>query len=176
MKRLLAILGLSLFSLVALAREQSQEDIDYKADFIVKIIDYVTWPEGAGTNGDGTVVIAVVGESALTPKLTELAAAKTSSGTKISIKSITTEDDLTDCQILFIPTEDKTELAPILKKVNKVPVLTISDSYYFARYGVMVNFFKEEGKDKVKFEVNTMTMGFVKLKMSSKLLKLATVI
>jgi hypothetical protein len=176
MKRLLFIAGLILLWVTAFSRDESQNDIDYKADFIVKIVDYVTWPEGAETGADDTVVIAVVGESSLTSKLTELAAAKTNSGTKMSVKTVTLEDDLTDCQILFIPTEDKAELAPILKKVNKVPVLTISDSYYFARYGVMVNFYKEEGNDKVKFEVNTMTMKFVKLKMSSKLLKLATVI
>jgi len=176
MRKLLLVLGLLLFCSTADAKEQSQADIDYKADFIVKIIDYVTWPEGAATGADGAVVIAVVGESALTPKLTELAAAKTASGTKITVKTVTPEDDLTNCQILFIATEDKTELAPILKKVGKVPVLTISDAYYFARYGVMVNFFKEEGNDKVKFEVNTVTMGFVKIKMSSKLLKLATLI
>ena len=68
------------------------------------------------------------------------------------------------------------ELAQILKKVNEKPVLTISDSEYFARYGVMVNFYQEEGKSNIKFEVNKMTLGFADLKMSSRLLKLATVI
>jgi hypothetical protein len=176
MKKTLPFLGCLLLCWTAFAREQTQADIDYKADFIVKTIDYVTWPDGSETNADGAVVIAVIGESELTPKLTELAAAKTASGTKVEVRTVTIEDDLTDCQILFIATEDKNELAPILKEVNKSPVLTVSDSHYFARYGVMVNFFKEEGKDKVEFEVNTMTMKFVKLKMSSKLLRLATVI
>jgi hypothetical protein len=163
---------------VASGEELTKDEIDYKADFIIKVVDYVTWPDGADTDSAGAVVIAVLGESPLVPKLEELVAEKVKNGQKMTIKKVAMTDDLTDCQILFVTTEEKTELAKVLKKVAKAPVLTVSDAYYFARYGVMVNFYKEEadGKEKIKFEVNQMTMGFVGLKMSSKLLKLATVI
>ena len=159
------------------AKDMPAADIDFKADFIVKVTDYVTWPEGAATNAAGEVAIAVLGDSPLTPKLKELTAARTGQGTKMSVASVTLDDNLTAYQILFVVTEDKTELAKVLKKVQNAPVLIVSDAYYFARYGVMVNFYKEEGGDgKVKFEVNQITMGMVGLKMSSKLLKLATII
>jgi hypothetical protein len=155
----------------------SAAEIDFKADFIVKVTDYVTWPEGAAANAAGEVAIAVLGDSPLTPKLKELAAVRTSQGAKMSVAAVTLEDDLTAYQILFIATEDKAGLAKVLKKVEDKPVLTISDAYYFARHGVMVNFYKEEGGDgKVKFEVNQITLGMAGLKMSSKLLKLATII
>ena len=35
----------------------------------------------------------------------------------------------------------------LLKKIQKAPVLTVSDAYYFARYGVMVNFYSDAGGD-----------------------------
>jgi len=159
------------------AKDMPVAEIDFKADFIVKVTDYVTWPEGAAANAAGVVCVAVLGDSPLTPKLKELAAARTSQGAKMSVTSVTLDDNLSAYQILFIATEDKAELAKILTKVENKPVLTVSDAYYFARYGVMVNFFKEEGGDgKVKFEANQMTMGVAGLKMSSKLLKLATII
>ncbi len=173
------IIGASLVLATMLqAKTLTAEEIEYKADFIVKIVDYITWPAGAGVNGQGEISIGVLGDSPLIPKLKELAAARTQAGTKMSVSSVTLESDLAAYQILFISTEDKTELATILKKVDKAPVLTVSDAYYFARYGVMVNFFSEEvdGKPKIKFEVNQMTLGMVGLKMSSKLLKLATLI
>jgi len=174
-----AIIGACLLlSTLSQANTLTAEEIDYKADFIIKIVDYVTWPAGSGVNGQGDVSIAVLGDSPLIPKLKELAAARTQAGSKMSVTTVTLESDLAAHQILFIATEDKTELATILKKIQNAPVLTVSDAYYFARYGVMVNFFSEEveGKPKIKFEVNQMTLGMVGLKMSSKLLKLATLI
>jgi len=53
-------------------------------------------------------------------------------------------------------------------------VLTVSDCEYFARYGVMLNFYKDG--DKVKFEHNRRTAKEAGLKVSSKLLKMATII
>ncbi|MEW5797270.1 MAG: YfiR family protein [Candidatus Zixiibacteriota bacterium] len=163
-------------AMLVAAKNMTPDEIDYKADFIVKVVDYVTWPEGAGTNANGEIAIGVIGESPLTPKLKELAAAR--EGGKMTVTVVTSDADLSVFQILFLTTEDKTELAKILKKVQNAPVLTISDAYYFARHGVMVNFYSEDvdGKAKIKFEVNQMTLGFVGLKMSSKLLKLATII
>ena len=160
------------------AKTLTAEEIEYKADFIVKIVDYVTWPAGAGVNAQGEIAIGVLGDSPLTPKLKELATARTKAGVKMSVSTVTIDSDLAAYQIIFLTTEDKTELAAVLKKIQKAPVLTVSDAYYFARYGVMVNFYSEEvdGKPKVKFEVNQMTLGLVGLKMSSQLLKLATLI
>ena len=176
MKSTILTIILSLLWLTSLGKDLTPKEIDHEADFIVKAVDYVTWPDGAGTNADGAIVIAVLGDSPLTAKLTELAAKKSGEGTKMVVTAMTLEDDLTACQVLFLPTEDKAELAKILKKLNEAPVLTISDAEYFARYGVMINFYKKDGKSSIKFEVNTMTLGFAKLKMSSRLLKLATVI
>lgn len=159
------------------AKDMTASEIDFKADFIMNLIDDVTWPDKAPKEADGSVVIGVIGDSPLTAAMTRLAQAR-KSGTKVTVKVFGENDDLTKCRILFMATEDKTELASILKRVRNAPVLTVSDAYYFARYGVMVNFYTEEdnGKEKVKFEVNTMTMGFVGIKMKSTLLELATVI
>lgn len=178
MKTQAIVIILFLLALAAHGKDLTQAEIDYKAEFIIKVVDYVTWPADAKTDASGAIVIAVLGDSQLLPTLQTLAEKKSGKEQKVVAKSITMEDDLTACQILFVTTEDKTELAAVLKKIKNAPVLTVSDAYYFARYGVMVNFYTEEvkGKQKVKFEVNTMTMGFVGLKMSSKLLKLATII
>lgn len=178
MKTRTIVIILVLLALTAQGKELTQSEIDYKADFIVKVADYVTWPADAKTDTSGAIVIAVLGESPLLPQLKALVKKKSDNGQKMVVKTVSMADDLTACQILFVTTEDKTELASVLKKIKNAPVLTVADAYYFARYGMMINFYTEEvkGKDKIKFEVNTMTMGFVGLKMSSKLLKLATII
>ena len=169
---------LLLLALSVIAKDMTASEAEFKAKFIVDLFDDVTWPDNAPRDADGAMVIGVVGSSPLTARLTEFARTKSSGNTRIKVKVFDDGDDFTACRVLFMATEDKTELAQILKKVKNAPVLTVSDAYYFARYGVMVNFYTEEssGKEKVKFEVNTMTMGFVGIKMKSTLLELATVI
>ena len=152
-----------------------EDDVSYKADFILKLVDYVQWPAGAGTSDDGSVVVGVAGGSPILDALKSKAAEKSAGAKKITIREVTLET-ATQCQILMITTTDKTVLAKILKQLGTAPVLTVSDCQGFAGFGVMINFFKEEGTGKTKFEANTLAAGDANLKISSQLLKLAKIV
>lgn len=166
-----ALVGLVLLSPTAAI------DVSQKAEFIVKLIDYVEWPAGKNADGSGATVIACVGDSPVAAKLKELAAAKASEGLKITVKSITTAEPMTGYQIVFIGSCDKAELAKVLKGVAGQPTLTVSNCAGFAKFGVMVNILDDSaGGAKVSFEVNTITVKDAGLKIGSQLLKLATVI
>lgn len=165
---------IAILALPPVAISQSDEALDYKADFIVKLPKYVTWPSG-GTNAAGEVVVHVIGDSPLTQKI---AAAGATADPKVVVKTVSIESDVTDgAHIVFTPTQETSELAKLMKQVNGKPILTVSDCHYFAKYGVMVNFVmkEEDGKEKVKFEVNRHTLDDAGLKMSSQLLKLAII-
>ncbi len=159
----------SVLLLFAVSAVHATEDVDYKAKFIIKLLDYVTWPSGAETDGSGNVVINIVGTSTMTAKLNELGAGK-----NITVKEVTLDDNIADCQILFMATAETADLAKILKKVNGTTALTVSDAEYFGNYGVMINFFADGGK--TKFEVNKTVVDMAGIKISSKLLKLAKII
>ncbi len=152
------------------------EEDSYKSEFIIKLFSYVEWP--AGVASDSAAIIGVVGKSTVLDQLKAQAAQRTSDGKKTVVKELALDDDFSGCRILFFQTQDKAELAKILKKAGSKPILTVGDSPGFAGFGVMVNFYTEveDGKSKVKFEVNTVAVGDAKLKMSSSLLKLARVI
>ena len=62
MKTQVITIALLILGLVANGKELTKEEIDYKADFIIKVVDYVTWPDGADTDSAGAVVIAILGE------------------------------------------------------------------------------------------------------------------
>lgn len=160
-----------LIIIVLFSVQTYSQDFNYKADFIVKLIDYVQWPAGSGTDAGGSVIIGVVGQSPISQSLKTAA-----EGKKITIKAVSAGDPLTDCQIIFITTKDKSELASILKKVGGKPVVTVSDCSGFAGFGVMINFFTEDGSGKTKFEANTLAAGDAGIKISSQLLKLAKLI
>lgn len=170
----IATAGFVTLLVISLGVVQAEDDSAYKADFILKLFDYVTFPSGSGIDSNGSATIGVLGDSPLTAALK--AAAGNASGKKVTVKSVTIADPWTDCAVLFIATTDKSELAKALKKVANGPIVTVSDCAGFAGFGVIVNFFKEDGTGKVKFEINTLAAGDAKLKFSSQLLKLAKII
>lgn len=170
--KVLLILGFTVLILLTVTSlNANEQDLDYKAKFIAKLVKFVEWPNGSKTGSDGNTLIVVVGSTALTEKIN--AGIQKANLTNIVAKEMTIKDDFTSAQIVFIVTQDKTKLPAILKKVAGKPILTISDADYFANFGVMVNFFKEDGGSKVKFEVNKMVVDDSGLKISSKLLKMA---
>lgn len=152
-------------------------DVSQKADFILKLIDYVEWPAGKQVDASGAIVIACVGESPEVAKLKELAAAKSAEGLKVTVKVLSATDTLAGNQIVYISNCDKAELAKVLKGLGTKPTLTVSSCASFARFGVMVNILDDASSgSKVSFEVNTITVKEAGLKIGSQLLKLATVI
>ena len=168
--------GLLTFFAVSLGQVRAEDDTSYKADFITKLFDYVQWPAGAGVDSNGSAVVGVLGDCPLVAALKTATAEISANRKQIKVKVVSLADPLTDCAVLVLPTTDKTELAKALKKVAASPVLTVGDCAGFAGFGVMVNFFKEEGSGKVKFEINNLAAGDAKLKFSSQLLKLAKII
>lgn len=170
--KVILIWGLALLILLSVSSlTANEQDLDYKAKFIVKLVKFVEWPNGNKTGSDGNTLIAVIGNTALTEKINSNV--KEANLTNIVAKEMTIDDDFSSVQIVFIATQDKSELPTILKKVSGKPILTISEANYFANFGVMINFFKEDDSSKVKFEVNKIVVDDSGLKIDSKLLKMA---
>lgn len=173
MKRSLIVPILVLLSLQAFAQEGSDKHTADKAEFIIKLVDNVRWTSGGGPADTDTVVIAVIGESSLTPILKELSAKESDEGRCFEIKEVTLADDLADCHILFLAVDSFAKLAKILKKVDSSKALTVGDARNFARYGVMINLSKEDNSPKLKLEVNTLVLKSAGIELDDKLLKKA---
>ncbi|MFZ1684954.1 MAG: YfiR family protein [Candidatus Zixiibacteriota bacterium] len=167
-----------LFLLVAANGRADGDDDNYKADFIIKLFSYVDWPAGKAAGADGAVTVGVVGPASCMAQLKAAADKRTGEGKKTIVKELAIDGDFSGCQVVFFQTQEKPELAKILKKIGGQPILSVGDCPGFAKFGVMVNFYTEAdgGKTKVKFEINTVTVGDAQLKISSSLLKLARLI
>jgi len=176
LKKTIIIILLLLLSFVALGSENNENDITFKASFIIDLLDKIEWPDNAQAADSQPLIISILGQSSLTPKIEELAAEKSARGVKIIVQTIAMRDDISDTKILFSPTKNLKELARILNKVEGTRVVTVSDCDEFARYGVMFNFYKEEGQKEVKFELNRMVIDFAGLKVDPDLFKKARII
>jgi hypothetical protein len=92
---------------------------------------------------------------------------------KITIKNFDKPEDITYCNILFIPKKIPYALRSVLEKVGR-GTLTISEESGYAKQGTSFNFIINN--DKLKFEANLKALYLAGLKASSQLLKLAIIV
>lgn len=81
-------------------------------------------------------------------------------------------DAIRKCHVLFVCASERAHLRTILGPIKGQSVLTVSDVPGFLEAGGTIDFVIEEKK--VRFEINTAAAARAKLKIRSKLLRLAT--
>jgi hypothetical protein len=170
LKRSLLLLVLSCFTSFVWAQKDEKE-ANLKAVFIYNFTRYVEWDSSAIRGNE--FVIAVIGSSAVTTPLIEVARTNRVNGKRISIRRVDRPEDLPSCHILFIPKNIPYSLASILERTNK-GTLTVSEETGFAKQGTAFNFVIV--RDKLKFEANLKALLLAGLKVNSQLLKLATIV
>ena len=176
MKKSLVILSVLVLTVFAAAQADTDKEITRKAEFIIGLIDNVQWSDD-GKPGDGDeVVIYVVGESPVTSKLEELAEKESAKGPSVTVKVVSESDDLSASNILFLPSDDVSLLAKVLKKIKNSPTVTVADAEHFARYGAMISFFNEEGDSDIHYEINRLVAESAGVTISSKLMDKAELI
>lgn len=154
------------------ALAQAVQEYEIKAAFIYNFAKFVEWPrEDAGNTGP--ITIAVVGKDPFGEAL-DLLKEKTIGTRKIEVKRFTRVDDIAKCHILFVSASENHRLSHILKITEKWHALTVGDVTGFARSGGIINF--TVIGDKVRFEINVDAAHRAGLKISSQLLKLATIV
>ncbi len=146
-------------------KDLSYTDAHIKAVYLIKIRDFISWPQDQNTE-----TICVIGNdltgSALAQITRESPAHK---NLKIEKKMLTS--DFQDCHILYIAEASEDIVGQVLYSVEDLPILTVSDIKNFILRGGMIGFTQEE--QRIKLEVNLAPARTSKLGISSKLLQVA---
>ncbi|MEO6327556.1 MAG: YfiR family protein [Ginsengibacter sp.] len=150
---------------------QSQEgEYNLKAAFVYNFTKYITWGTFVSEND---FIIGVIGSSPVYEPLAEIARTKTVNDKKIIIKHFDKPEDISYCNILYIPKNTPFPLYSIFTRLNN-GTLTISEEEGYAQQGTAFNFVLV--KDKLRFESNIRAINSAGLKASSQLLKLAIIV
>jgi YfiR/HmsC-like len=168
-RRLLPLIALCCAGSRICAQTREQE-ADLKAVFIYNFTKYIDW-DTAGSGND--FIIAIIGTSALTNPLQEIARTNTVKNKRIVIRIFSRPEEIGYCNILFIPQKLPFSLHAILDHVGR-GVLTISEETGDASEGTAFNFVVIN--DKLKFESNLKALSSAGLRASSQLLKLAIIV
>jgi hypothetical protein len=162
--------ALSLLSSRAVANELSEYQL--KAAFMVNFANFTEWPVHSFPDGLAPVLVGVVGDDPFGHDLDRIVKGKSLSGHPMTVKRVDWQADLNAFHILFISASERRRLPDILHRLESSSVLTISDIDGFCAAGGMIAFVVEN--DHVRFEINADIAQRRGLKVSSKLLSLAT--
>jgi preprotein translocase subunit Sec61beta len=140
---------------------------------VVNFAQFVEWPADAFATRDAPLIIAVVGNNPFGNMLERVANGKTFSGHPVIIRYYPMPGSIGDCHVLFVAADGDADIKNVLQKIGNKPVLTISQSDAFLYAGGVIRFYAEENR--VRFEISPDAAEKARLKISSKLLKLASI-
>jgi hypothetical protein len=161
------VLGLRSF-----AQASPPSEYQIKAAFLYNFAKFVEWPPQAFAGPRSPIIVGVLGKNVFGNDLERTIRDKTVNNHPFQFKEFHSVEEATNCQILFISASEKDRLPGILNDLRGTSVLTVSETAQFTEAGGMINFVLEDNR--VHFQINDAAAKKAGLKISSKLLSLAT--
>lgn len=160
--------------IILFSYQSNSQSVEYmvKASFIEKFARFTDW----GTNMEGEFfVITILGESPFSGELEKMAKKIKIKNKTIKINYIDDYRDIKDCQVLFICSSEANKLPKIIKFIEHMNILTVSDTPGFCKKGIQTNFYIDKS-DTIKFEINPTALNKAKLTIDMQLLSLGKII
>lgn len=140
-----------------------------KAAFLLNFGKYVEWPPSAAS---GDLAICVLGDDPFGSTLDDTLEGRTVGKRSVKARRVSSVAQAGACSILFVSRTESVDA--VLSGLAGEPVLIVGEQERFARKGGMINFVEVD--QKVRFEINEAAAKRAGLKISSQLLKLATIV
>ncbi|MGA9668923.1 MAG: YfiR family protein [Terracidiphilus sp.] len=141
-----------------------------KAAFLFHFAQLVEWPEDAFEGNAGSLVLCTLEDDAFYDELENTIQGKQIGSRIIRIRHIHLSQAVRGCNLLFIGKSEGKSLS--LSILRNLPVLTVGEADDFLTSGGMIRFHFEQ--DKMRFDINSAAADSSHLKISSRLLLLAT--
>ena len=173
-KNILLAIVLLVIVLSGYSKRASAQDINYKAYtlFVYNFMKYVEWPEDASK---GDFVVGVYGDSPIFAELTELAKQKKAKGRNIIVRKVNNADEAQQCHMLYLCSSKTKDFKIIQDKCKNKPLLVVGEREGLAEKGSALSFVTLDD-DALKFDINKSAFEEHRLKISSSLLALGTVV
>lgn len=162
-----AFLTVVLIAGIAFAGE-AQPKYQFHHIFIYQFTKYIQWPANYQS---GDFVIAVMGDSGITPYLESMAKSRKVGSQNIVIKVLNHVGELDKANIVFVPDNKSNLLDPLVYKLGNDPTLIITESDGMLERGSAINFVKLN--DRIKYQLDQGNIEKHNLKVSTELLKFA---
>ncbi len=145
-----------------------------KAVFLFNFAQFVEWPPAAFPDENSPLVIGVLGDDPFGPFLDEVVRGESVGGRSLTIQRYRRPEEIGTCHILYIARSEATRLGQIVAGLPDRGMLTVSDIEGSARTGVMIHFFAENKR--IRLRINLEAARAASLVLSSKLLRPAEIV
>jgi hypothetical protein len=150
---------------------QESGEYELKAAFLYNFVKFVEWPPDAFAGERSPLAICVYGDDPFGHSLEGVVRGESLGGHGLIVQRPARLDELDDCHVLFVSRSERQRMPQVLARVDGAPVLTVGDTDGFLRAGGIINFVLEENR--VRFLINQEAAERSRLRISSKLLRLA---
>jgi hypothetical protein len=155
------------------ARPQSvAEEYQVKAAFLFHFAQFVEWPPGVLNNSDSSLILCIFDDEPRRREFQSTIEGKNIGARVLHVRQINQSQEDRSCNILFLSRDEAQRQTAILKSLRGMPVLTVGETNNFLSDGGMIRFHFEA--DKIRFDINLDGAESSHLKISSRLLLLAT--
>lgn len=154
------------------------DEYEIKAAMLASVFKLVDWPAAKSGDVSAPFVIGIAGsedmETALGRIIAKTGVRKTPAGHPIVIRKISAVEGIDQYHVIFIGGSDRKRLQAMIQGVGTQPILTIGESDKFTSLGGMVGLMMKD--DRIQVEVNLAAAQSAGLSISSRLLRIATVL
>lgn len=142
-----------------------------KAVYVYNFLKFVDWPPGTFETQSDPIHVCVIGDHPV-GKALEPIESQIARGRSIQLHRLEPRDKATSCQVLFVGIRNAHFATTLLKQLEKLPVLTVSDLDHFLTLGGMISFVIEENR--VVLQINLRKIRAANLQISAKILEIAS--
>lgn len=170
----MAVLALIFCTLPAAGQEPGPTEYQLKAAFLFNFAKFIEWPLGSFSGPQAPFSICILGADPFGPLMEETVRGQAISGRVVRVRRVRNPADLRRCQIAFISTTEKNHLQDIFQAVRGANVLLVGETSGFTEAGGAIEF--QMMDNRVRFSINPEAAERAGLRVSSKLLSLATIV
>jgi hypothetical protein len=171
-RRICAFLAVVLLALVSqrpLYAQPASEEYKIKAAFIFHFSQLVDWPGGAS---DSDLDFCIFNDEPRREELKNTLQGKLIGARVIDVRVLMQSQELQGCNIVFLSRSESWRQAATINSLRGLPILTVGETDNFISDGGMIRFHVDG--DKIRFDINLGGADSSHLKISSRLLLLAT--
>jgi YfiR/HmsC-like len=167
-------LVLVLLSGTACAAQDNPSEYQLKAAFVFNFAKFVDWPPSVYSGPQSPFAICILGTDPFGSVIDDALRGKTIGDHPVVVRREKEVAAARHCQIVFISASEKHRLPDVLGSLKGANVLVVGDVDGFAAAGGAIELTLQEGH--VRFAINPGAADEAGLRISSKLLALATIV
>lgn len=154
--------------------QTATEEYKIKAAFVFHFAQLVDWPSDALNSADGYFDVCLLDDEPHRQELQTTLEGKPIGSQKMHVRFLDKSQKADSCKILFLSRNSGRRQGELLRTLRGQPVLSVGDADNFLTEGGMIRLHLEQ--DKIRFDINVGAAELCHLKISSRLLLLATTV